>query len=250
MASGHFSPLEHISFTFAITGVSRSLLAQLTRHRIASFSVQSQRYVNAKNPDYVVPDEIKSNPHALRIMEDFMNQASRAYSDIHTYLLSAELKEKYAGFVKHNGLNLVFENDPKYFHFALQSQMDNMIKDDPSPENTALYRQYRIDRFAAEKRANENARAVLPNAVCTNLVMTMNARELLHFFKLRCCNRAQKEIRDLSDKMLVLCKQVAPTIFQNAGAPCTHGSCPEGKLSCGNPRVATEKNSKGGKENG
>lgn len=121
MASGHLSPLEHVSFTFAITEVSRSLLAQLTRHRIASFSVQSQRYVNMKDARYAIPDDILENPHALRVMEDFMDQESRAYHDIHAYLMSQELKEKYGDQIQHAGLNLAFQNNPKYFHLALQS---------------------------------------------------------------------------------------------------------------------------------
>ena len=61
---GHESPIEHASFTFAIEGVSRSLLAQITRHRIASFSVQSQRYVRERGFEYVVPPEIEKIPAA------------------------------------------------------------------------------------------------------------------------------------------------------------------------------------------
>lgn len=67
MGMGHVTPIEHASFTFAVEGVSRSLLAQITRHRIASFSVQSQRYVGetaAKNPegvfDYIIPPRIQA----------------------------------------------------------------------------------------------------------------------------------------------------------------------------------------------
>ena len=121
MSSGHLSPLEHATFTFSITDVSRSLLAQLTRHRIASFSVQSQRYVNVKNMRYAIPKEIQDDPHSLRIMEDFMDQVMRAYHDIHSYLMSKELKKKYKGIITHKGLNLAFQNNPKYFHLALQS---------------------------------------------------------------------------------------------------------------------------------
>lgn len=79
----------------------------------------------------------------------------------------------------------------------------------------------------------EDARYVLPNACCTNIVVTMNARELRHFFNLRCCARSQWEIRELADKMLALCKEVAPTIFENAGPSCVAtGRCPESR-SCG-----------------
>jgi thymidylate synthase (FAD) len=93
-----------------------------------------------------------------------------------------------------------------------------------------------MDEKTAEKKAIEDARFVLPNAACTSMVMTMNARELLHFFRLRCCNRAQWEIREVADEMLRQCQEVAPTLFDGAGAPCVAGKCPEGKMSCGKPR--------------
>lgn len=79
----------------------------------------------------------------------------------------------------------------------------------------------------------EDARYLLPNATETKIIITMNARELLHFFKLRCCERAQWEIREMSIKMLKLCKKTAPVIFANAGPGCITGSCPEGKFCCG-----------------
>lgn len=93
-----------------------------------------------------------------------------------------------------------------------------------------------MDEKSAEKKAIENARYILPNACETKIVVTMNARSLLNFFKKRCCNRAQDEIRHLADEMLKLCKEVAPMIFSHAGAPCMYGSCTEGKMSCGKSR--------------
>ena len=93
-----------------------------------------------------------------------------------------------------------------------------------------------MDAKAAEKKATEDARYILPNAACTKMIVTMNARELLHFFNLRCCKHAQWEIRAVADEMLRQVKKVAPTIFKNAGAPCVSGPCPEGKFSCGHPR--------------
>ena len=82
----------------------------------------------------------------------------------------------------------------------------------------------------------EDARYVLPNAVETRLIMTMNARELLHFFTMRCCTRAQWEIRHMADQMLVQAYAVAPVIFGNAGPSCVNGPCSEGKMCCGKPR--------------
>ena len=67
ISMGHESPIEHITFTFGVEGVSRSLLAQLTRHRIASYSVKSQRYVEENGFSYIVPPEIEKNEKASEI---------------------------------------------------------------------------------------------------------------------------------------------------------------------------------------
>ena len=81
----------------------------------------------------------------------------------------------------------------------------------------------------------EDARYILPNASETKIIVSMNSRELLHFFTLRCCNRAQWEIRELAIRMLKLVKNVAPLVFEKAGPNCLRGSCREGKFTCGNP---------------
>lgn len=191
-ALGHESPIEHVSFTFGIEGVSRSFLAQITRHRIASYSVQSQRYVREKDFSYVTPPEIAQIPEALALYEKTMAQIGESYD-----ALAALLKEKHMKSLMQEGLD----------------------------EKTAAAK--------AEKMAIEDARFVLPNACDTQMVVTMNARSLLNFFRHRCCNRAQWEIREVAYQMLRLVYEVAPTIFQNAGAPCVSGTCPEGKMSCG-----------------
>ena len=87
----------------------------------------------------------------------------------------------------------------------------------------------------------EDARYILPNAAETKIVVTMNIRELLHFFSLRCCNRAQWEIRDLAWQMLELVKPTAPYIFMDAGPDCIRGKCPEGKMTCGHPYEKVER---------
>jgi len=189
---GHESPIEHASFTFGIEGVSRSLLAQLTRHRMASYSVQSQRYVMADQFEYVFPPEIAAIPEAAEEYRQAMIEDQAHYDK-----LTAILKEKH---LKNN----------------LASGM---------PEKAAAR--------AAEKQAIEDARFVLPNACATKIMMTMNARSLHNFFKHRCCNRAQWEIRELAEQMFRLCAQVAPHLFKHAGPPCANGACPEGKMSCG-----------------
>lgn len=171
MKSGHFSTLEHVSYTFAVDGVSRALTHQLVRHRLASFNQQSQRYVKfAEGVETVKPDTVSHDEEANRIFDEAINAVLEGYQK----LLDAGIPA-------------------------------------------------------------EDARYLLPNAAETKIVITMNIRELLHFFSLRCCNRAQWEIREMAHRMLALVKPTAPYIFMDAGAPCVRGTCPEGKMTCGNP---------------
>ncbi len=181
VASGHLSVLEHASFTFSVEGVSRALLAQVTRHRIASFSVQSQRYVSLeKGFGYIIPPRIR----------DLGDEAVAQF----------------------------------------ESQMQKMHQ---------WYIEWQ-EKLGSGEGSNEDARFVLPNACETHITMTMNARELLHFFSLRCCDRAQWEIRAMAVEMLRLCKQAAPVIFENAGPSCVKGPCPEGAKSCGKSLINRE----------
>lgn len=182
VGGGHLSVTEHATFTFEVDGVSRVLLAQLTRHRLASFSVQSQRYISLDDKfEYVVPKGIKDLGPA-QVLE-FKRQMEK----IHQWYCIWQNKLGGPG-----------------------------------------------------EKANEDARFILPQATATGLLVTMNARELMHFFELRCCNRAQWEIRDMADAMLREVKVVAPELFKNAGPGCVRGYCPEGKRSCGWPRQRGE----------
>ncbi|MDR1474720.1 MAG: FAD-dependent thymidylate synthase [Endomicrobium sp.] len=168
ISSGHHSVLEHASFTFGVEGVSRALLAQLTRHRIASFSVQSQRYVKFKaDVDFVFPATIKNDEKLL---------------------------EKYNNFLK---------------------------------ISESLYKEFLDAGIPAE-----DARYILPNAAATQVIITMNARELRHFFSLRCCNRAQWEIKDMACRMLNLVRKEAPLLFEDAGPDCAREYCHE-TFNCG-----------------
>ncbi len=170
MESGHFSTLEHASYTFAIDGVSRAMTHQLVRHRLASFNQQSQRYVTFQDePQFVRPQSVEEAG------------ASKEFDD------------------------------------AVQAAFD-------------AYR-----KLVELGVPAEDARYLLPNACETKIAVTMNIRELLHFFSLRCCNRAQWEIREVACKMLDLVRPTAPLIFKNAGPGCVRGACPEGKMTCGNP---------------
>lgn len=172
MKLGHYSVLEHATFTFAIEGISRVTSHQLVRHRLASFSQQSQRYVkiNKEGFPYIVPKSIAKDKELAKIFIDTIKELDGIY----------------------------------------QLLLDHNIE-------------------------AEDARYILPQAVTTKIIITANARELLHIFKLRCCNRAQWEIREVAIKMLQEVEDIAPTIFKNAGPPCILGPCPEGELSCGKP---------------
>jgi thymidylate synthase (FAD) len=169
MSLGHHSVLEHASFTFGIEGISRVTTHQLVRHRIASYSQQSQRYVSHKDEfTSIMPDTIAVNPEARQIFAFMSETVHKAYAQLVEMGIPAE-----------------------------------------------------------------DARYILPNATETKIIMTMNARELLHFFALRCCQRAQWEIREMSVEMLRLVKNVAPAIFREAGPGCVGGPCPEGQFCCG-----------------
>lgn len=196
---GHESPIEHASFTFGIEGVSRALLAQITRHRMASFSVQSQRYVAEHDFQFVTPPEIAAEPEALKIFNEAMADDLKKYNAL-ADILSAKHKAQ-----------------------MLADGMD---------EKAATR--------AAEKKAIEDARFVLPNACETKMIMTMNARSLMNFFHHRCCNRAQWEIREVANQMLALVFEVAPNLFKNAGPSCVNGPCPEGKMTCGKRKEVLE----------
>jgi len=168
---GHESPLEHVTFTFGIEGISRVTSHQLVRHRVgASYSQKSQRYVSEDQFDYIVPHTIKKNKNLESYYEAIMKEINSAYK---------------------------------------------LMIDQGIPP--------------------EDARYLLPNATETKMIVTFNARSLYHFFKLRCCNRAQWEIRELANIMLKEVKKVAPVLFSRAGKPCSlTGKCPEGKMSCKN----------------
>jgi thymidylate synthase (FAD) len=176
MSLGHHSVLEHASFTFGIEGISRVTSHQLVRHRIASFSQQSQRYVShAEHFTSIMPDSIAENTDARQIFAFMSETVHKAYSQL-------------------------------------------------------------VDMGIPP----EDARYILPNATETKLIMTMNARELQHFFALRCCQRAQWEIREMAVEMLRLVKKVAPVIFREAGPGCVGAPCPEGQFCCGQNQEVRE----------
>ncbi len=173
----HLSPIEHVTFTFGIEGISRACSHQLVRHRLASYSQQSQRYVGQHSKktngfDFIIPPSIEKIGKKQWFIEK-METIQKWYDELVTIL-------------------------------------------GDKGESTF-----------------EDARFLLPNAAETKIIVTMNARELLHFFRVRCCNRAQWEIRAMATEMLRLAKHATPYIFKDAGPGCVNDKCPEGKMSCG-----------------
>jgi thymidylate synthase (FAD) len=169
---GHLSVLEHAVFSFGVDGISRAASHQLVRHRLASYSQQSQRYVAAREDfEHVVPASVAARPASARAYGRLMRACGRCYRE----LLAAGVPA-------------------------------------------------------------EDARFVLPNAAATRIIVTMNARELRHFFRVRCCLRAQWEIRELAERMLGLARAAAPVLFEGCGPACVAGACPEGKMTCGRLR--------------
>ena len=223
---GHESPLEHVSFTFAIEGISRACTHQIVRHRIASYSQQSQRYVKLEQFEYIIPPAIESNPEAKRIFIEAMERDQKAYDELVDLLLEDILIDKHAA--------------------DYGSCIREILKENPDavPDRSKvldLYAENFLENYRkAEKQAIEDARYVFPNACETKIVITMNARSLLHFFNVRCCNRAQWEIREMATEMLKECKKIAPALFKKAGPDCVYGKCGEGKMSCKHPRKEDE----------
>ena len=149
MNMGHLGILEHITFTFHVSGISRNLTHQLVRHRIASYLQQSNRKVIPKMQDYIIPSSVKKS-----IVEDKFNESMmNAWSN---------------------------------YHEAIDSGIPV-----------------------------EDARYLLPSGYFTHIAMTMNARQLLHFFELRCHKSAQWEIREMANKMLKICKEKYPVVFEH-----------------------------------
>lgn len=169
--SGHMSVFEHINFVFHVTGVSRALLAQITRHRHAGFSVRSQRYVSESGFSYYTPSKFENDTNLSASFRDAMDTIQLGYDEL-------------------------------------------------------------IQLGAAK----EDARYVLPNACCTSMFVSANARALIEMSRLRLCQRAQKEIRELFRELKAKVFDVSPVVSDLMVPSCEihqqYPFCPERK-SCG-----------------
>ena len=170
---GHYSVLEHATFTFGVEGISRAASHQLVRHRLASYSQQSQRYCDfeGESQEWVIADSIVE----AGLLDDF---------------------------------------------------------NELTASSEAFYTKARARGGPAE-----DARSAFLNAAPTKVIVSMNTRDLLHFFSLRCCDRAQREIREAAWMMLqILIRKFYP-LFKYAGPACVSGTCPEGSMSCGKKKT-------------
>ncbi len=186
LSMGHVSPVEHAIFTFGVEGISRACSHQLVRHRLASYSQQSQRYVGKQSEktggqfDFIIPPSVVAAGKKDWFIEK-MQEVQKWYDEL-------------------------------------------------------------VDALGGEgEKTYEDTRFLLPNAAETKLIVTMNARELLHFFRVRCCERAQWEIRALATEMLRIVRKVAPILFRIAGPGCLAGPCTEGAFYCGKIKEVRKK---------
>lgn len=207
---GHESPFEHVSFTFAIEGVSRVLEQQLTRHRIASYSIQSGRYVDRSNAAFYMPGDIEECEDAKDIYVSIIEHSKAAYTELTGELL---------------------------YHYIVKHNIENNSVPEEKLVDTDTAIEYFKDKYGKEfnamkKRAIENARFVFPSSLETKIIVTMNVRTLWNFFKHRRCFRAQDEIRECAGLMLNAVREVSPRLFKHAGPSCLSGICPEGSMQC------------------
>ena len=210
VSMGHESPLEHVSFTFGIEGVSRITEIQLVRHRLASYSIQSGRYVKRDNPEFIKPESIANNKIASGIFDSIAEASIKAYNDLFIVLMLEQM-----------GVDIdVVEK------MSEQERLDKV--QDLFINDLNRYKTY-------EKIAIEDARYAHLQSIGVKIVCTMNLRSLINFTRHRECNRAQKEIQKLAQAMMAEVDNKFPLLGRVLGAPCRFGMCPEGKMCCGKP---------------
>jgi thymidylate synthase (FAD) len=221
---GNCSPMEHISFSFGIEGVSRTLTHQLVRHRIGvSVSQKSQRYVSEGQFEYITPDQIKDNYHTNQIYTDLMQEIQQKYNDMVDILLYQKIMDNNKDWEEYNKF---FINEEE--NYSVREVIDKFKKYDKK-----TYSQY-------EKSIIEDVRYILPNATETKLVVTMNFRALMNFCQERCCMRAQWEIRELANEMIRLVKPLCPHLYKLLAPSCVTDKCKEGYMSCGKAKEMRE----------
>lgn len=175
----HTTPLEHVSFTFEISGVSRALTHQLVRHRTGKFNQQSQRYVKLGQFEYVIPPSIKEDPELEERFIEEMERDQQAYDFFVDRLITNKIKKKYPDFA--------------------------------FPENHELFKSlYKRAYIKFEKSAIEDARYVFSNACASNITVTFDLNNFRKFYNLRNCVHAQWEIRQLAKLMGNLVKDIVP----------------------------------------
>lgn len=201
LAVGHLSVLEHPTVTFYMTGVSRSFTHELVRHRHFSFSQLSQRYVPARNAQLVEPDIIAEDPHLHRVFTEAAEAANTAYVNL-LHALERKFERTLPMLCTACGEAARFEQDPTgWFCPNHGIRTRSMVRP--------------VDITAAKKSARQAARAVLPNAAETKIVVTGNYRAWLHFITMRATESADVEIRQHAITCLRELQRVAPAVFDH-----------------------------------
>ena len=217
---GHESPMEHVSFTFAVEGVSRALTHQLVRHRIASYSQVSQRYVKLNQFSYIIPPVIENNETTKNIYIKKMEDDQKVYDEL-IDILCDEYAQQYIDSTQYGKNNLQPTSIKPY-------EVLKIIASGNEVESKKVKNVVR----SIEKKSIEDARYVFPNACETKIIVTMNFRTLINFIQHRACQRAQWEIRELAIEMIKLLKPVLPKLSLLLAPKCCTSKCPEGNLSC------------------
>lgn len=208
---GHQSPLEHVSFSFGVEGVSRITEIQLVRHRLASYSIQSGRYVKRDNPEYITPKLIKENELAQNYYEEMIKKNIEDYNQLFLILM----------------LSQIGYSDEYIKSLSTDKKIETI--NEFKKNNKKTY-------FRLEKIAIENARYGQFQSIGTKIIFTMNLRTLINFTRHRECSRAQDEIQELAKEVMKIFDEQFPILGKLLGASCRFGKCPEGSKCCGNPK--------------
>ena len=192
MKMGHTTPLEHVSFTFEVSGVSRALTHQLVRHRTGKYNQQSQRYVKLGQFEYVIPPSIAEDPELKARYIEEMERDQEAYDFFVDKLITNQIMKHYPWFTE--------------------------------PTNHVLFKETNRKAYIKfEKKAIEDARYKFPNACTSNITMTFDLHNFRKFYQLRKCSHAQWEIQDLATLCGTLVKDIIPWALiysMNCGKTC------------------------------
>lgn len=211
----HYSVIEHAVYNFLLTGISRSLSHELVRHRIGSYSQQSQRYVDESECKFVVPPALLLEVECWRLCQHLRDGGSPASASV--------------AYPKAHALSV---SRPSAYALAVRAGLDWVSGMEQSQERYARLADYLAKKALYEevgcgtgpgcapstenrKYARQAARSVLPEATETQIFVTMNARALRHFLKMRASRHADAEIRRAAYQIFLLVREASPNLFRD-----------------------------------